>query len=90
MDGTLESLRHIIAQVLPHRDLALVSTALNIVSVSQKIWESKQQTRMAFPSDEVVVYASMPLCGSPCGSYEPLQRATVFGNFQCCLSKAET
>nr|XP_035936878.1 protein limb expression 1 homolog isoform X1 [Halichoerus grypus]XP_035936879.1 protein limb expression 1 homolog isoform X1 [Halichoerus grypus] len=138
MDRTLESLRHIIAQVLPHRDPALVFKDLsfilqraseiefcygtaqklrfvslistlttsethvlsyshnriqlhkvNVVSMLQEFWESKQQQRAAFPSEGVVVYESLPSPGPPFVSYVTLPGGSCFGNFQCCLSRAE-
>uniref|UniRef100_A0A4W2CYQ6 Limb and CNS expressed 1 n=1 Tax=Bos indicus x Bos taurus TaxID=30522 RepID=A0A4W2CYQ6_BOBOX len=89
MDRTLESLRHIIAQVLPHRDPALVFKDLNVVSMLQEFWESKQQRRAAFPSEGVVVYESLPSPGPPYVSYVTLPGGSCFGNFQCCLSRAE-
>ncbi|KAI4540900.1 hypothetical protein MG293_008042 [Ovis ammon polii] len=89
MDRTLESLRHIIAQVLPHRDPALVFKDLNVVSMLQEFWESKQQQRAAFPSEGVVVYESLPSPGPPYVSYVTLPGGSCFGNFQCCLSRAE-
>ncbi|XP_045703993.1 protein limb expression 1 homolog isoform X1 [Phyllostomus hastatus] len=105
MDRTLESLRHIIAQVLPHRDPALVFKDLNVVSMLQEFWEGKQQQRAAFPSEGLVVYESLPSPGPPFVSYVTLPGGSCFGNFQraqdkemennsmedmgCCLSRAE-
>ncbi|KAM7149283.1 protein limb expression 1 homolog isoform 3-T3 [Molossus nigricans] len=89
MDRTLESLKHIIAQVLPHRDPALVFKDLNVVSMLQEFWESKQQQRATFPSEGVVVYESLPSPGPPFVSYVTLPGGSCFGNFQCCLSRAE-
>ncbi|EAW96086.1 Lix1 homolog (mouse), isoform CRA_a [Homo sapiens] len=82
MDRTLESLRHIIAQVLPHRDPALVFKDLNVVSMLQEFWESKQQQKAAFPSEGVVVYESLPAPGPPFVSYVTLPGGSCFGNFQ--------
>ncbi|KAM4875406.1 protein limb expression 1 homolog isoform 2-T2 [Thomomys bottae] len=89
MDRTLDSLRHIIAQVLPHRDPAVVFKDLNVVSMLQEFWESKQQQRASFPSEGLVVYESMPSAGPPFVSYVTLPGGSCFGNFQCCLSRAE-
>ncbi|XP_042546885.1 protein limb expression 1 homolog isoform X2 [Dipodomys spectabilis] len=89
MDRTLESLRHIIAQVLPHRDPAVVFKDLNVVSMLQEFWESKQQQRASFPSEGLVVYESLPSSGPPFVSYVTLPGGSCFGNFQCCLSRAE-
>nr|XP_038959444.1 protein limb expression 1 homolog isoform X3 [Rattus norvegicus] len=89
MDRTLESLRHIIAQALPHRDPALVFKDLNVVSMLQEFWESKQQQRATFSSEGLVVYESMPSSGPPFVSYVTLPGGSCFGNFQCCLSRAE-
>ncbi|XP_054996607.1 protein limb expression 1 homolog isoform X2 [Sorex araneus] len=89
MDRTLEALRHIIAQVLPQRDPALVFKDLNVVSMLQEFWESKQQQRAAFPSEGLVVYESLPSPGPPFVSYVTLPGGSCFGNFQCCLSRAE-
>lgn len=82
MDRTLESLRHIIAQVLPHRDPALVFKDLNVVSMLQEFWESKQQQRAIFSSEGVVVYESLPSPGPPFVSYVTLPGGSCFGNFQ--------
>ncbi|XP_003788985.1 protein limb expression 1 homolog [Otolemur garnettii] len=89
MDRTLESLRHIIAQVLPHRDPAVVFKDLNVVSMLQEFWEGKQQQKTAFPSDSLVLYESLPAPGPPFVSYVTLPGGSCFGNFQCCLSRAE-
>ncbi|XP_051062064.1 protein limb expression 1 homolog isoform X2 [Phodopus roborovskii] len=89
MDRTLESLRHIVAQTLPHRDPALVFKDLNVVSMLQEFWESKQQQRATFSSEGLVVYESMPSSGPPFVSYVTLPGGSCFGNFQCCLSRAE-
>lgn len=89
MDRTLESLRHIIAQALPHRDPALVFKDLNVVSMLQEFWESKQQQRATCSSEGLVVYESMPSSGPPFVSYVTLPGGSCFGNFQCCLSRAE-
>ncbi|XP_048187425.1 protein limb expression 1 homolog isoform X2 [Perognathus longimembris pacificus] len=89
MDRTLESLRHIIAQALPHRDPAGVFKDLNVVSMLQEFWESKQQQRAAFPGEGLVVYESLPSSGPPYVSYVTLPGGSCFGNFQCCLSRAE-
>ncbi|XP_055968587.1 protein limb expression 1 homolog isoform X2 [Sorex fumeus] len=89
MDRTLEALRHIIAQVLPHRDPALVFKDLNVVSMLQEFWESKQKQRAAFPSEGLVIYESLPSPGPPFVSYVTLPGGSCFGNFQCCLSRAE-
>nr|XP_044990083.1 protein limb expression 1 homolog isoform X1 [Jaculus jaculus] len=89
MDRTLESLRHIIAQALPHRDPALVFKDLNVVSMLQEFWEGKQQQRAALPSEGVVVYESLPGSAPPFVSYVTLPGGSCFGNFRCCLSRAE-
>ncbi|XP_072453448.1 protein limb expression 1 homolog [Notamacropus eugenii] len=89
MDRTLESLKHIIAQVLPHRDPDLVFKDLNVVSMLQEFWESKQQQRAVFSSEGLVVYESLPSPGPPFVSYVTLPGGSCFGNFQCCLSRAE-
>ncbi|XP_027694297.1 protein limb expression 1 homolog [Vombatus ursinus] len=89
MDRTLESLKHIIAQVLPHRDPDLVFKDLNVVSMLQEFWESKQQQKAVFPSEGLVVYESLPSPGPPFVSYVTLPGGSCFGNFQCCLSRAE-
>ncbi|XP_001512548.1 protein limb expression 1 homolog [Ornithorhynchus anatinus] len=89
MDRTLESLKHIIAQVLPHRDPALVFKDLNVVSMLQEFWESKPQWRTVLPGEGTVVYESLPSPGPPFVSYVTLPGGSCFGNFQCCLSRAE-
>ncbi|XP_044513577.1 protein limb expression 1 homolog [Gracilinanus agilis] len=89
MDRTLESLKHIITQVLPHRDPDLVFKDLNVVSMLQEFWESKQQQKAVFPSEGLVVYESLPSPGPPFVSYVTLPGGSCFGNFQCCLSRAE-
>ncbi|KAL4683711.1 hypothetical protein H8959_021405 [Pygathrix nigripes] len=55
----------------------------------KEFWESKQQQRAAFPSEGVVVYESLPAPGPPFVSYVTLPGGSCFGNFQCCLSRAE-
>ncbi|CAM5145715.1 unnamed protein product [Natator depressus] len=89
MDRTLESLQYLIAQVLPHRDPALVFKDLNVVAVLQEFWENKQKQRAVFPSEGTVVYESLNLPGPPFVSYVTLPGGSCFGNFQCCLSRAE-
>ncbi|KAM7166906.1 protein limb expression 1 homolog [Macrochelys suwanniensis] len=89
MDRTLESLQYLIAQVLPHRDPALVFKDLNVVAVLQEFWENKQKQRAVFPSEGTVVYESLNSPGPPFVSYVTLPGGSCFGNFQCCLSRAE-
>ncbi|CAM5114327.1 unnamed protein product [Eretmochelys imbricata] len=89
MDRTLESLQYLIAQVLPHRDPALVFKDLNVVAVLQEFWENKQKQRAVFPSEGTVVYESLNFPGPPFVSYVTLPGGSCFGNFQCCLSRAE-
>ncbi|ELV10167.1 Protein limb expression 1 like protein [Tupaia chinensis] len=62
---------------------------MNVVSMLQEFWENKQQQRAAFPSEGVVVYESLPSSGPPFVSYVTLPGGSCFGNFQCCLSRAE-
>ncbi|XP_032654583.1 protein limb expression 1 homolog [Chelonoidis abingdonii] len=89
MDRTLESLQYLIAQVLPHRDPALVFKDLNIVAMLQEFWENKQKQRAVFPSEGTVVYESLNSPGPPFVSFVTLPGGSCFGNFQCCLSRAE-
>ncbi|XP_038259081.1 protein limb expression 1 homolog [Dermochelys coriacea] len=89
MDRTLESLQYLIAQVLPHRDPALVFKDLNVVAVLQEFWENKQKQKAVFPSEGTVVYESLNSPGPPFVSYVTLPGGSCFGNFQCCLSRAE-
>ncbi|XP_025950760.1 protein limb expression 1 [Dromaius novaehollandiae] len=89
MDRTLESLQHIVAQVLPHRDPALVFKDLNVVAILQEFWESKQKQKAVFPSEGTVVYESLSSLGPPFVSYVTLPGGSCFGNFQSCLSRAE-
>ncbi|XP_024074688.1 protein limb expression 1 homolog [Terrapene carolina triunguis] len=89
MDRTLESLQYLIAQVLPHRDAALVFKDLNVVAMLQEFWENKQKQRAVFPSEGTVVYESLNSPGPPFVSYVTLPGGSCFGNFQCCLSRAE-
>ncbi|KAM9137519.1 protein limb expression 1 homolog [Pangshura tecta] len=89
MDRTLESLQYLIAQVLPHRDPALVFKDLNVVAMLQEFWENKQKQRAVFPSEGTVVYESLNSPGPPFVSYVTLPGGSCFGNFQCCLSRAE-
>ncbi|XP_019387958.1 PREDICTED: protein limb expression 1 homolog isoform X1 [Crocodylus porosus] len=89
MDRTLESLQHIIAQVLPHRDPALVFKDLNAVVILQEFWESKQKQKAVFPNEGTVVYESLSSPGPPFVSYVTLPGGSCFGNFQSCLSRAE-
>ncbi|XP_062456285.1 protein limb expression 1 homolog [Rhea pennata] len=89
MDRTWESLQHIIAQALPHRDPALAFKDLNVVAILQEFWESKQKQKAAFPSEGTVVYESLSSLGPPFVSYVTLPGGSCFGNFQSCLSRAE-
>ncbi|KAM9167392.1 protein limb expression 1 homolog [Mergus octosetaceus] len=89
MDRTLESLQLVIAQVLPHRDPALVFKDLNVVAVLQEFWESKQKQKAIFPSEGIIVYESLSSLGPPFVSYVTLPGGSCFGNFQSCLSRAE-
>nr|XP_006130505.1 protein limb expression 1 homolog isoform X1 [Pelodiscus sinensis] len=89
MDRTLESLQYLIAQVLPHRDPAFVFKDLNVVAMLQEFWENKQKQRAVFSSEGTVVYESLNSPGPPFVSYVTLPGGSCFGNFQCCLSRAE-
>ncbi|KAJ7335749.1 hypothetical protein JRQ81_013690 [Phrynocephalus forsythii] len=89
MDRTLESLQHIISQVLPHRDPALAFKDLNVVAMLQEFWENKQKQKGVFSSEGTVVYESLNSPGPPFVSYVTLPGGSCFGNFQCCLSRAE-
>ncbi|XP_068523436.1 protein limb expression 1 homolog [Anas acuta] len=89
MDRTLESLQLVIAQVLPHRDPALVFKDLNVVAILQEFWESKQKQKAIFPSEGIIVYESLSSLGPPFVSYVTLPGGSCFGNFQSCLSRAE-
>ncbi|NXC50472.1 LIX1 protein, partial [Penelope pileata] len=89
MDRTLESLQLVIAQVLPHRDPALVFKDLNVVAMLQEFWESKQKQKAIFPSEGIIVYESLSNLGPPFVSYVTLPGGSCFGNFQSCLSRAE-
>lgn len=59
-----------------------LSFSVNVVSMLQEFWESKQQQRAAFPSEGVVVYESLPSPGPPYVSYVTLPGGSCFGNFQ--------
>ncbi|XP_019387960.1 PREDICTED: protein limb expression 1 homolog isoform X3 [Crocodylus porosus] len=89
MDRTLESLQHIIAQVLPHRDPALVFKDLNAVVILQEFWESKQKQKAVFPNEGTVVYESLSSPGPPFVSYVTLPGGSCFGNFQGNLKDAD-
>ncbi|NWZ29397.1 LIX1 protein, partial [Asarcornis scutulata] len=89
MDRTLESLQLVIAQVLPHRDPALVFKDLNVVAILQEFWESKQKQKAIFPREGIIVYESVSSLGPPFVSYVTLPGGSCFGNFQSCLSRAE-
>lgn len=82
MDRTLESLQLVIAQVLPHRDPALVFKDLNVVAILQEFWESKQKQKAVFPSEGIIVYESLSSLGPPFVSYVTLPGGSCFGNFQ--------
>ncbi|KAM6187516.1 LOW QUALITY PROTEIN: protein limb expression 1 homolog [Sarcoramphus papa] len=88
MDRTLESLQLVIAQVLPHRDPALVFKDLNVVAILQEFRESKQKQKAVFPSEGIVVYESLSNLGPPV-SYITLPGGSCFGNCRSCLSTAE-
>ena len=62
--------------------LFFLSFSVNVVSMLQEFWESKQQQRAAFPSEGVVVYESLPSPGPPYVSYVTLPGGSCFGNFQ--------
>ncbi|NXL84911.1 LIX1 protein, partial [Alectura lathami] len=89
MDRTLESLQLVIAQVLPHRDPALVFKDLNVVAILQEFWESKQKLKAIFPCEGIIVYESLSSLGPPFVSYVTLPGGSCFGNFQSCSSRAE-
>ncbi|XP_035166552.1 protein limb expression 1 homolog [Oxyura jamaicensis] len=89
MDRTLESLQLVIAQVLPHRDPALVFKDLNAVAILQEFWESKQKQKAIFQSEGIIVYESLSSLGPPFVSYVTLPGGSCFGNFQSCSSRAE-
>ncbi|XP_003216423.2 protein limb expression 1 homolog [Anolis carolinensis] len=89
MDRTLESLQHIISQALPHRDPALAFKDLNVVAMLQEFWENKQKQKGVFSSEGTVLYESLNSPGPPFVSYVTLPGGSCFGNFQCCLSRAE-
>nr|XP_060617806.1 protein limb expression 1 homolog [Anolis sagrei ordinatus] len=89
MDRTLESLQHIISQALPHRDPALAFKDLNVVAMLQEFWENKQKQKGIFSSEGTVLYESLNSPGPPFVSYVTLPGGSCFGNFQCCLSRAE-
>ncbi|EPY73392.1 protein limb expression 1-like protein [Camelus ferus] len=76
-------------QKLRKRRSCGLEPVMNVVSMLQEFWESKQQQRAAFPSEGVVVYESLPSPGPPFVSYVTLPGGSCFGNFQCCLSRAE-
>nr|XP_020648934.1 protein limb expression 1 homolog [Pogona vitticeps] len=89
MDRTLESLQHIISQVLPHRDPALAFKDLNVVAMLQEFWENKQKQKGVFSSEGTVVYESLNSPGPPFVSYVTLPGGSCFGNFQGTLNDAD-
>ncbi|XP_029474374.1 protein limb expression 1 homolog [Rhinatrema bivittatum] len=89
MDRTWESLQHVVAAVLPHRDPATVFGDLNVVAMLQEFWENKEKQRAVFPSEGRVVYESVPSPDPPFVCYVTLPGGSCFGNFQYCLSRAE-
>ncbi|XP_068524608.1 protein limb expression 1-like [Anas acuta] len=89
MDRNLESLQLVIAQVLPHRDPALVFKDLNVVAILQEFWESKQKQKAIFPSEGIIVYESLSSLGPPFVSYVTLPGGSCFGNFQGYFSKED-
>lgn len=62
--------------------LCSLSFSVNVVSMLQEFWESKQQQRATFPSEGVVIYESLPSPGPPFVSYVTLPGGSCFGNFQ--------
>ncbi|XP_013368501.1 PREDICTED: protein limb expression 1 homolog isoform X1 [Chinchilla lanigera] len=74
---------------LDYSSLITWLASVNVVSMLQEFWESKQQQKATFPSEGVVVYESLPSSGPPFVSYVTLPGGSCFGNFQCCLSRAE-
>ncbi|MEJ1275493.1 hypothetical protein NN561_006390 [Cricetulus griseus] len=86
-----QALEEIKTQVLTHSSVTGFSeeSNVNVVSMLQEFWENKQQQRATFSSEGLVVYESMPSSGPPFVSYVTLPGGSCFGNFQCCLSRAE-
>ncbi|XP_075449514.1 protein limb expression 1 homolog isoform X5 [Ascaphus truei] len=89
MDRTLDSLQLLVTQVFPQSDPAMVFRDLNVVALLQEFWESKERRRAIFPSEGLVSYESVPSPDPPFVCYVTLPGGSCFGNFQCCLSRAE-
>ncbi|KAH1169311.1 hypothetical protein KIL84_013901 [Mauremys mutica] len=69
--------------------LIMPMNGVNVVAMLQEFWENKQKQRAVFPSEGTVVYESLNSPGPPFVSYVTLPGGSCFGNFQCCLSRAE-
>ncbi|CAH7303583.1 Lix1 [Phodopus roborovskii] len=82
----LNSNCHIAESSLKH---LVPASILNVVSMLQEFWESKQQQRATFSSEGLVVYESMPSSGPPFVSYVTLPGGSCFGNFQGTLDDAD-
>ncbi|OCU02289.1 protein limb expression 1 [Xenopus laevis] len=89
MDRTLDSLQLLVTQVLPHSDPTIIFKDLNVVALLQEFWENKEKRRAVFPSESLVAYESVPSPDPPFVCYVTLPGGSCFGNFQCCLSRAE-
>ncbi|OCT98565.1 protein limb expression 1 [Xenopus laevis] len=89
MDRTLDSLQLLVTQVLPQSDPNIIFKDLNVVALLQEFWENKEKRRAFFPSESLVAYESVPSPDPPFVCYVTLPGGSCFGNFQCCLSRAE-
>ncbi|KAE8635726.1 hypothetical protein XENTR_v10002718 [Xenopus tropicalis] len=89
MDRTLDSLQLLVTQVLPQSDPTIIFKDLNVVALLQEFWENKEKRRAVFPSESLVAYESVPSPDPPFVCYVTLPGGSCFGNFQCCLSRAE-
>ncbi|XP_053556449.1 protein limb expression 1 homolog [Bombina bombina] len=89
MDRTLDSLQLLVTQVWPQSDPTKLFKDLNVVALLQEFWETKEKRRAIFPSESLVAYESVPSPDPPFVCYVTLPGGSCFGNFQCCLSRAE-
>ncbi|XP_075449506.1 protein limb expression 1 homolog isoform X2 [Ascaphus truei] len=72
-----------------HSFMSGASKLVNVVALLQEFWESKERRRAIFPSEGLVSYESVPSPDPPFVCYVTLPGGSCFGNFQCCLSRAE-
>uniref|UniRef100_W5MHE6 Limb and CNS expressed 1 n=2 Tax=Lepisosteus oculatus TaxID=7918 RepID=W5MHE6_LEPOC len=89
MDSVLESLEEIVSRVLPNTDSSSVFKDLNVVGMLHEFWKRKQTGGVLVRPESLVVYECVSSPSPPFVCYVTLPGGSCFGNFQCCLTKAE-